>query len=150
MRSRELSLSCMPACTAETSRSKSIPTKSQPVGLASTSSAVYVPTASGLEIHPTAGSSSVHPGSVTAVAAHEGGNEDIVAFGSGQKVTLATVNGTSLKVLAEISDNRGDVLALAFSKDGALLAAGDVSTILLKHSNTKSKSDENSQRAESS
>lgn len=64
---------------------------------------------------------------MTAVAAHGGGSEDIVAFGSGQKVTLASVNGTSLKVLTEISDNRGDVLALSFSKDGALLASGDVS-----------------------
>lgn len=107
-------------------RSKSIPTKSQPVGLASTSSAVYVPTSSGLEIHPTSGSSSVHPGGVTAVAAHGGANEDVVAFGSGQKVTLASVSGTSLKVLVDIADNRGEVLALAFSKDGALLAAGDV------------------------
>lgn len=127
MLSRELPTSFLSMVPAETRRSKSIPTKSQPVGLASTSSAVYVPTASGLEIHPTGGPSSVHSGSVTAVAAHDGGNEDVVAFGSGQKVTIATVNGTSLKVLVEIADNRGDVLALAFSKDGALLAAGDVS-----------------------
>lgn len=108
-------------------RSKSIPTKAQPAGLAATASAVYVPTASGLEIHPVGGSSSVHPGAVTAAAAFGGSGEDIVAFGSGAKVTLATVNGTSLKVLAEISDNRGEVLVLAFSKDGTLLASGDVS-----------------------
>lgn len=56
----------------------------------------------------------------------------MVAFGSGQKVTLASVNGTSLKVITEISDNRGDVLALAFSKDGTLLAAGDVRPFLVR------------------
>lgn len=50
-----------------------------------------------------------------------------MAFGSGQKVTLASVDGTSLKVLAEISDNRGEVLVLAFSKDGSLVVSGDVS-----------------------
>lgn len=50
-----------------------------------------------------------------------------MAYGEGAKVTIASVNGTSLKVLGEISDNRGEVLVLAFSKDGALLAAGDVS-----------------------
>lgn len=107
-------------------RSKSIPTKAQPAGLAATASAVYVPTASGLEIHPTSGSSSVHPGAVTAAAAFGGSGEDVVAFGSGQKVTLATANGTSIKVLSEISDNRGEILVLAFSKDGSLLASGDV------------------------
>jgi hypothetical protein len=107
-------------------RSKSIPTKAQPAGLAATKSAVYVPTASGLEIHPVGGSSSVHPGAFTAAAAFGGSDGDIVAFGSGAKVTLATVNGTSLKVSTEISDNRGDVLVLAFSKDGSLLASGDV------------------------
>jgi WD40 repeat protein len=64
---------------------------------------------------------------VTAAAAFGGSGEDVVAFGSGAKVTLATVNGTSLKVLTEISDNRGDILVLAFSKDGNLLASGDVS-----------------------
>ena len=63
---------------------------------------------------------------MTAAAAYGGSDGDIVAFGSGTKVTLATVSGTSLKVLTEISDNRGDVLVLAFSKDGNLLASGDV------------------------
>lgn len=116
------------ACSTAETRSKSIPTKAQPAGLAATASAVYVPTASGLEIHPVGGTSSVHPGAVTAAAAFGGSDGDIVAFGSGAKVTLATVNGTSLKVLTEISDNRGDVLVLAFSKDGNLLASGDVSS----------------------
>lgn len=66
---------------------------------------------------------------MTAAAAFGGSDGDIVAYGSGTKVTLASVNGTSLKVLAEISDNRGEVLVLAFSKDGALLASGDVSLV---------------------
>jgi len=110
-------------------RSKSIPTKAQPAGLSATPSAIYVPTSIGLEIHPTDGASSVHPGAVTAAAAFGASGEDVVAFGSGAKVTLATVNGTSLKVLTEISDNRGEILVLAFSKDGNLLASGDVSRI---------------------
>jgi hypothetical protein len=87
-----------------------------------------VPTANGLEIHPTGGTSSVQPGAASAVAAHGGSGDDIVAYGSGAKVTIATASGTSLKVLSEISDNRGDILVLAFSKDGSLLASGDVST----------------------
>ena len=115
--------------SASDCRSRSIPTKAQPAGLAATTSATYVPTASGLEIHPIDGSSSVYPGAVTAAAAFGASGEDVVAFGSGAKVTLATVNGTSLKVLTEISDNRGEILVLAFSKDGNLLASGDVSRI---------------------
>lgn len=65
---------------------------------------------------------------MTAAAAHGGSGEDIIAYGSGSKVTVASASGTSLKVLGEISDNRGHVLVLAFSKDGSLLASGDVCT----------------------
>lgn len=118
---------CCLECLLMLVRSKSVPTKSQPAGLAATPSAVYVPTAAGLEIHPVGGSSSVHAGAVTAAAAYGNANEDLIAFASGQTVTLASVSGTSLKVLGEISDNRGEVLVLAFSKDGSLLASGDVS-----------------------
>jgi len=62
------------------------------------------------------------------VAAHG----DNVAFGSGkQAVVLATISAGSVTVDAEFSDNRGEVLALAFSPDGGLLAAGDASLFLV-------------------
>lgn len=104
----------------------SIPTKSQPTGVAATPTAVYVSSAEGLEIAPTSGSSVVHPGAATAVAAFTGPNGDIVAVGAGtKKVALHGIIGTTLSPIAEFDDNKGDVLALAFSADGALLAAGD-------------------------
>ena len=87
---------------------------------------MYVASSAGLEIHPIGGSATTHPGAMSAVGAHAGSNGDIVAFGSGRKVSLAEVSGGSVKVLTEFEDNRGDVLALAFSHDGGLLAAGDV------------------------
>lgn len=40
---------------------------------------------------------------------------------------LATVSGGSVNVEAEFDDNKGEILSLAFSPDGGLLAAGDVS-----------------------
>lgn len=56
------------------------------------------------------------------------GSPDVIAFGTGaKKVLLASVNNGSIKVEAEFEDNKGEVLALAFSPDGSLLAAGDVS-----------------------
>lgn len=109
------------------SRNKTIPTKSQPVGLAATPNAVYIPTSSGLEIRTVSGESTVHSGNTTAVGAHPSANGDIIAFGSGAKLTVASVSGTSLKTLFEVSDNRGDILAVAFAKDGSLVASGDVS-----------------------
>lgn len=109
--------------------SSSLPTKSQPTGLAATPSGVYVASATGLEIVPASGGSATHiDGALTAVAAHAGPNGDVIALGTGpRKVTLATVSGAKLNVVAEFDDNKGDVLSLAFSADGGLLAAGDVS-----------------------
>ncbi|ORY22497.1 WD40-repeat-containing domain protein [Naematelia encephala] len=106
--------------------SKSVSTKGQPASIAATSTALYVATPSGLEIHPHDGSSTTHAGSTSAVAAHPSPNGDVVAFGSGaKKVVIASVSGTSVKVESEIEDNKGEVLALAFSPDGTLLASGD-------------------------
>ena len=103
--------------------STSISTKAQPAGVAVTPSAVYVATSAGLEIHPTGGSATSHAGPTSAVAACG----DLVAFGSGaKKVILAEMSSGSLKTGAEIEENRGEVLALSFSPDGGLLAAGDV------------------------
>ena len=104
-------------------------TKSQPVGLASTPSAVYVASSAGVEIHA-GGSSSVHPGAVTSVAAYAGPNEDMVAFGNAQKKAfLGRRTDGKITVDAEFDDNRGEVQALAFSPDGSLLAAADVSQV---------------------
>lgn len=103
--------------------STSIPTKAQPSSVAATSSAVFVASPAGLEIAPSGGSPTIVGGACTAVAA----SGDVVAIGAGNKVTLATVSGTTLNTLAEFQDNKGDVLALAFSPNGALLASGDAS-----------------------
>jgi WD40 repeat protein len=111
-------------------RSSSTPTKSQPAGIAVTQTSTYIATSGGLEIHP---SSQTHPGATTAVAAISTPNGgDIVAFGSGaKKVTIASVSESGLKVDFEVEDNKGEILALAFSKDGSLLAAGDVSAFIM-------------------
>lgn len=108
--------------------STSVPTKAQPKGVAATPSAVYTASSAGLEIQPTSGGSgTTHSGATSAVAAHAG-ESDIVAFGTGtKKVILATVSGSSVKIEAEFEDNKGEVLSVAFSPDGSLLAAGDVS-----------------------
>ena len=67
---------------------------------------------------------SLFTGSVSAVAAHE----DLVAFGSGtKKVSVGRVSHGAFKVEAEFEDNKGEVIALAFTSAGDLLAAGDVS-----------------------
>lgn len=107
--------------------SKSIPTKAQPRGVAATPNAVYTASSAGLEINPLSGGSSIQAGETSAVAAFAGA-EDIVAYGNGKKVVLATVSGGTVKVDVEFEDNKGEVLSLAFSPDGSLLAAGDVST----------------------
>lgn len=109
-------------------RSTSIAVKAQPRGVAATANAVYTASAAGLEIHPlSSGSASTQPGETSAVAAFSGPT-DIVAFGKdSKKVVLASVSGGSVKVEAEFDDNKGEVLSLAFSPDGSLLAAGDVS-----------------------
>ncbi|RXK40408.1 WD-repeat protein [Tremella mesenterica] len=106
--------------------STSLSTKAQPAGLAATPNGVYVASAAGLEIHPTGHATSVHAGATTAVAAYPGPNGDLVAFGSeSKKVVLASITDGAVKVQAEFEDNKGEILSLAFSKDGTLLAAGD-------------------------
>ncbi|BEJ16159.1 hypothetical protein CspHIS471_0507640 [Cutaneotrichosporon sp. HIS471] len=98
----------------------SVPTKAQPAGVAATPQAVYVASPAGLEVSME-GSSTVVGGPCTAVAVHG----DLVATGSGKKVTIARASGSSLSEVASFEDNKGDVLSLAFSLDGSLLAAGD-------------------------
>lgn len=123
-----------------------MPTQSQPLGVASTSNALYVATAGGIEVHPGGkqGGISKAAKSASAVAAWSGPTGDLVAYGSGpdvrlslveadlqnKKVFLASASGQDLKIEAEFDDNRGEILALAFSPDGAWLAAGDVSLLL--------------------
>lgn len=108
----------------DTFAASSIPTKAQPTAVAATPSATYVATSAGLEI-AAGGQASVHNGNYTAVAAHAGSGGDVVALGSGKKVILGTVSGGQVSPVAEFDDNKGDVLSLAFSPDGSLLAAGD-------------------------
>lgn len=98
----------------------SVPTKAQPSSVAATPEAVFVASPAGLEAS-SGGSSSVLSGPCTAVAALG----DLVAVGAGKKVTLSRVSGGALTELASFEDNKGDVLSLAFSPDGALIAAGD-------------------------
>ena len=120
---RELPCRCLCKVLITDSSSTSIPTRAQPAILAVASSGIYVATPSGLEVHPYHGSASTYPGATSAVAAHG----DIIAFGSGaRKVVLASTAGGSVRSEAEFEDNRGEVLALAFSPDGGLLASGDV------------------------
>lgn len=99
----------------------SISAKSQPTGIAATPSATYIASASGLEVHPTSGSPFTQPGNISAV----GANGPSVAYGSGKTLTLATNSGSSLKTEADFTDNKGDILSIAFSPDGKLVAAGD-------------------------
>ena len=62
------------------------------------------------------------------MAAHAGPNEDMLAFGKpDKKVYLGRRSEGSIQVDAEFEDNRGEIQAMAFSHDGALLAAADVS-----------------------
>ncbi|WVR03821.1 hypothetical protein IAU60_000817 [Kwoniella sp. DSM 27419] len=105
--------------------SSSIPTKAQPAGLAATPSAVYVASASGLEVHPSAGSSSSSvQGDVTAVAVHAGSDasSDLIAYGLGKKLVLSSGG----KEVASFEDNKGEIISLAFTSDGKFLASGDV------------------------
>lgn len=102
----------------------SVPTKAQPTSVAATPSATYVATPAGLEI-VSGGQTSTHGGEFTAVAATVGSNGDVVALGSGRKVTLASVSDGKVSPIADFEDNKGDVLSLAFSPDSSLLAAGD-------------------------
>ena len=111
---------------------QSIPAKAQPAGLAATSKAVYTASSAGVDVHSLSGGAGpTISDAATAVAAFEASNGDVIAFGTGtQKVVLATVSGGDLKVEAEFEDNKGQVLSLAFSPDGALLASGDVSDLV--------------------
>lgn len=88
---------------------------------------MYVATSSGLLVHPVSGQSATQPCQTSAVAAVASPSGDIVAYGSGKAVVLASADGSKLKEEKRFEDSKGEVLALAFSKDGKYLAAGDVS-----------------------
>lgn len=101
--------------------SSAIPTKGQPTGVASNGSITLVSSTSGVAIQPASGSSFTQSGSYTAVAA----SDSIVALGSGKNLTLSTIGNGKLEEQAEITDSKGDILSIAFSPDGSLVAAGD-------------------------
>ena len=112
---------------ADTRRSTSYSTGAQPASVASSPSAVYVSSPSGVLIHPFGGKQTTQPGASSAVTAHPGPNGDLIAYGTGaKKVVMASVSESEVKIEAEFEDNKGEVLALAFSPDGKYLAAGDV------------------------
>jgi hypothetical protein len=91
---------------------------------------VYVATASSLQIQPHSGTPSSIPGNITAVSASAADGGDVVAYGLGKKVVIGVAGAGKLENAWEVEDNRGEVLAIAFSKDGALLAAGDVRQLI--------------------
>ena len=51
----------------------------------------------------------------------------VAVGGEDQKIRLYDWDGKALKEVAVLENNKGSVSALAFSPDGSLLAAGDVS-----------------------
>lgn len=53
----------------------------------------------------------------------------VAVGGEDQKVRLYEWDGKALKEVAVLENNKGSVSALAFSPDGSLLAAGDVSSL---------------------
>ncbi|WWC87902.1 uncharacterized protein L201_002802 [Kwoniella dendrophila CBS 6074] len=106
--------------------STSLPIKSQPSGIASTSNGIYVATSSGLEVHPIGGgtSSLLVKEPVSAVAAFSESNSDVIAYGNGKKVVLLSTTSSD-KQIATFEDNKGDILSLSFTSDGKFLASGD-------------------------
>ena len=103
----------------------SVPAKAQPGGIAATPNGAYVISDAGLELVSGGSSSTLLSDAGSAVAAHSG-SEDLVAVGSGKKVTIYTVSGGKATERASFEDNKGEISALAFSADGSLLAAGDI------------------------
>ncbi|WVO18639.1 hypothetical protein L204_106358 [Cryptococcus depauperatus] len=100
----------------------SIPTKAQPTGIAATPKAVYIASASGVEVSGH-NSFTLISTPTSAVAAHPGPNSDIVATASDKFVTIHSTSPQS--TLAAFEDNRGEILTLALSPDGKYLASGD-------------------------
>ncbi|ODN76630.1 hypothetical protein L202_05277 [Cryptococcus amylolentus CBS 6039] len=102
--------------------STSIPTKAQPTGLAVTPDNVYISTTADLSVSgPSPSTISSEP--TSAVAVHAGPNSDIIASANGKTLTLSSTSPSS--TLATFTDNKGDILALAFSPDGRYLASAD-------------------------
>jgi WD40 repeat protein len=105
----------------------SIATQAQPTGVAQGQSATYISTPAGILVHPSGsssgGASFTHAGEYTAVAASP--SSDLVAFGSGKTLTLATLSNGKLEPQATFTDSKADILCIAISPDGGLVAAGD-------------------------
>ncbi|KAI5922703.1 WD repeat domain-containing protein [Camillea tinctor] len=112
--------------SAKTFTGASLKLAAQPQGVASSSDGtVYVATATGVEIYAQdklAGKLDIADGQPTAIAAHGA----LVAVGTGaHAVRLYKSTGTTLTQTAEVKNSTAPISALAFSRDGALLAAGN-------------------------
>ncbi|KAI1283989.1 WD40-repeat-containing domain protein [Xylaria sp. FL0933] len=98
----------------------------QPKGVASADGRVYVATIAGVEIYvkgQLAGKLDIPDSQPTAIAAHG----SFVAVGTNRNaVRLYKVDGSNkLTLVSEAKNSTAQISALAFSKDGALLAAGN-------------------------
>ncbi|KAI1635144.1 WD repeat domain-containing protein [Biscogniauxia mediterranea] len=117
--------------SARTFAGESLKLSAQPQGIASADGRVYVATPAGVEIYEhdkLAGKLDLtDAGQPTAIAAHGGG---VVAVGtSTHAVRLYKASGggggATLAQTGEVKNSTAPISALAFSRDGALLAAGN-------------------------
>ncbi|KAI0813214.1 WD40-repeat-containing domain protein [Xylaria sp. FL0064] len=98
----------------------------QPKGVASADGRVYVATVAGIEIYvkgQLASKLDISDSQPTAIAAHG----SFVAVGTNRNaVQLYKVDGSNkFALISEVKNSTAQISALAFSKDGALLAAGN-------------------------
>ncbi|KAI0594619.1 WD repeat domain-containing protein [Biscogniauxia sp. FL1348] len=112
--------------SAKTFAGTSLKLSAQPQGVASADGRVYVATSAGVEIYvqdKLAGKLDItDAGQPTAIAAHGG----VVAVGtSTHAVRLYKSSGATLAQAGEVKNSTAAISALAFSRDGALLAAGN-------------------------
>lgn len=111
--------------SANTFAGESVKLSTQPKGVASADERVYVATATGIETYvkgQLAGTLDIANAQPTAIAAHG----PLVAVGlSNNAVRLYKSDGNKLMQTHEAKNSLTPISALAFSRDGALLAAGN-------------------------
>ncbi|KAH9900063.1 WD40 repeat-like protein [Xylariomycetidae sp. FL2044] len=111
--------------SAKTFTGESLKLSAQPKGVASADGKVYVATTDGVEIYvkgQIAGKLDITDSQPTAIAAQG----SLVAVGtSSNAVRLYKADSSKLTQSAEVKNSTAQISALAFSKDGSLLAAGN-------------------------